>query len=412
MGTGGRGRRDGATGAGGSGSGAARCRRGGAGAHEAAKRGRRPKRGRFPSRGKRRPDSHPRPHPGSSPSSLGASPGAAPQLSPSQRRAHQRRGRGRATPVPFIAPSPLFGCARRKLPQNRFGREMSPSPGWLPLYWGRHGVGSAPRHHVALLALAKGTKTTPQRLQEAPRTPTPRSKATASADPSGGGDAPARTPCSLSWARCLQPPWQRRGILLILLFLLLRPQIGAQPSAAPRARPGPASLSPPAPTRPPLGRPRGSPDVPKGPAPQRIRPYLRSGHRHAAAGTRLGSARQPQRRERGIARLGGQGDGREKKKVREKKRSRTHPLTGKGVVREVANSNEEFRPFLGKPRQGPAALPAAAPCRPRAEGARSGGTGGQCHGHRAARGLRGARWWRRGRAFFLLPPLGCLLSML
>lgn len=327
----------------------------------------------------------------------------------------ERAGSGvRAAPPRCLSllQAPFFGCARRKLPQNRFGREMSPSPGWLPPYWGRHGVGSAPRHHVALLALAKGTKIAPHRLQEAPCTPTPRSKATASADPSAGGDAPARTPCSPSWARCLEPPWQRRGILLILLFLLLRPQIGAQPSAAPRSRPGPASPSPPAPSRPPLGRPRGSPDVPKGPAPRRIRPYLRSGHRHAAAGTRLGSARQPQRRERGIARLGGQGEGREKKKVREKKRSRTHPLTGKGVVREVANSNEEFRPFLGKPRQGPAALPAAAPCRPRAAGARSGGTGGQCHGHRAARGLRGACWWRRGRAFFLLPPLGCLLPML
>lgn len=61
------------------------------------------------------------------------------------------------------------------------------------------------------------------------------------------------------------------------------------------------------------------------------------------------------------AALAGQGAGREKKKEREKKRSRTHPLTGKGVVREVANSTEEFRPFLGKPRQGHAALPGRQP---------------------------------------------------
>lgn len=58
-------------------------------------------------------------------------------------------------------------------------------------------------------------------------------------------------------------------------------------------------------------------------------------------------------------RVQGQGGGREKKREREKKSGRTHPLTGKGVVREVANSTEEFRPFLGKPRQGPAPLLAA-----------------------------------------------------
>lgn len=58
-------------------------------------------------------------------------------------------------------------------------------------------------------------------------------------------------------------------------------------------------------------------------------------------------------------RLCGQGGGREKKREREKKSGRTHPLTGKGVVREVANSTEEFRPFLGKPQPGPDALLAA-----------------------------------------------------
>lgn len=64
---------------------------------------------------------------------------------------------------------------------------------------------------------------------------------------------------------------------------------------------------------------------------------------------------------RGIARTAGPA-GREvgeKRREREKKSGRTHPLTGKGVVREVANSTEEFRPFLGKPQPGPGALLAA-----------------------------------------------------
>lgn len=58
-------------------------------------------------------------------------------------------------------------------------------------------------------------------------------------------------------------------------------------------------------------------------------------------------------------RLCGQGRGGEKKREREKKSGRTHPLTGKGVVREVANSTEEFRPFLGKPQPSPDTLLAA-----------------------------------------------------